>query len=162
MCLAAPKRAFVYATMTVLTSVFGAFFGYYLGYFIYDPWISNLIDWLHYRDSMEVVRAWFTNEYGILMVFIGAFTPIPYKVIAITAGLMAAESVLNTGSAGMLGIVYFLIVSLIGRGLRFYLEATLIYFGGEKMEHTIAKYVDRIGWACVILILIYVAYKVIL
>lgn len=159
MCLAAPKRSYMYATLTAITSVLGAFCGYYLGYFIYDPWIADLIDYLNYRDAMEVVRSWFTNEYGILMVFVGAFTPIPYKVIAITAGVMAAESVMNTGTSGFLGIFYFLLVSFIGRGLRFYLEAALIYFGGEKMEHTIAKYVDRIGWACVILIFVYVAYK---
>ncbi len=161
MCLAMPNRAWKYAFLTVITSVCGAFCGYYLGYFIYDPWIADLIDWFHYREAMNTVRLWFTNEYGILMIFIGAFTPIPYKVIAITAGLMAAESVANTGTAGLLGIAYFILVSFVGRGMRFYLEAALIHWGGQKMEHVIRRYVDRLGWACVILIALYVAYKIV-
>lgn len=161
MCLARPKNSFRYALITVVASVAGAFFGYYLGYFIYDPWIKDLIEWFGYENAMATARSWFVAEYGILMVFAGAFTPIPYKVIAISAGLVAAESVSVTGSAGLLNIFVFLAVSFVGRGLRFYLEAALIYFGGAKMEHVIRRYVDRIGWACVILIIIYILYKLV-
>lgn len=159
MCLARPQRALYYALLTVVTSVLGAICGYYLGYFIYDPYIADFIEWLNYQDAMVTVREWFTMEYGILMIFIGAFTPIPYKVIAITTGVVAAESVANTGSAGMLTIFYFVLVSFVGRGLRFFLEAGIIMFGGAKMEHAIRKYIDYIGWGCVILLAIYIAYK---
>lgn len=161
MCLARPQRALYYALLTVVTSVLGAICGYYLGYFIYDPYIADFIAWLNYQDAIVTVREWFTMEYGILMIFIGAFTPIPYKVIAITTGVVAAESVANTGSAGMLTIFYFVLVSFVGRGLRFFLEAGIIMFGGAKMEHAIRKYIDYIGWACVILLVIYIAYKAI-
>ena len=76
MCLAMPNRHGNMPLLTVITSVFcGAFCGYYLGSFIYNPWIANLIDWFHYREAIKSVRLWFTNEYGILMIFIGAFTP---------------------------------------------------------------------------------------
>lgn len=159
MCLARPNRALIYALLTVITSVLGAICGYYLGYFIYDPYIADLIAWANYEDAMKTVREWFTMEYGVLMIFIGAFTPIPYKVIAITTGVVAAESVASTGSAGMLTIFMFVLVSFIGRGLRFFLEAGIIMYGGEKMEHAIRKYIDYIGWACVILIVAYIAYK---
>ncbi len=160
MCLAKPKKSYYYALITVVSSVAGAFFGYYLGYFIYDPYIADLINMFHYNDAMATVRGWFTNEFGILMVFIGAFTPIPYKIIAITTGVVAAESVAQTGSSGMLTIFNFLLVSFIGRGARFFLEAGVIAWGGEKMEKAIRKYIDRLGWACVILIGIYAAYKI--
>ena len=73
MCLARPQRSFFYATVTVITSVLGAVCGYYLGYFIYDPYIADLIKWLNYEDSMQTVRDWFTLQYGVLMIFIGAF-----------------------------------------------------------------------------------------
>lgn len=159
MCLARPKRALIYALLTVVTSVLGAIVGYYLGYFIYDPYIADLIAWANYGEAMAKVRDWFTMEYGVLMIFIGAFTPVPYKVIAITTGVVAAESVANTGSAGMLTILMFVLVSFVGRGLRFFLEAGIIMYGGEKMEHAIRKYIDYIGWACVILIALYIAYK---
>lgn len=159
MCLARPKRSLYYALITVISSILGAACGYYLGYFIYDPYIADLIEWFGYHDAMVTVRHWFTMEYGILMIFIGAFTPIPYKVIAVTSGVVAAESVLNTGSAGMLTIVNFLAVSFVGRGLRFFLEAGIIMWGGERMEKALRRYIDRIGWACVVLVAIYIIYK---
>lgn len=159
MCLARPERSLYYAAITVITSVLGAVVGYYLGYFIYDPWIADFIRWLNYEASMEKVREWFTMEYGILMIFIGAFTPVPYKVIAVTTGVVAAESVASTGSVGMLTIINFVLISLVGRGLRFFLEAGIIMYGGEKMEHAIRRYIDYIGWACVILLVGYIGYK---
>ena len=159
MCLARPKRSLYYALITVISSILGAACGYYLGYFIYDPYIADLIEWVGYHDAMVTVREWFTMEYGVLMIFIGAFTPVPYKVIAVTSGVVAAESVMNTGSAGMLTIVNFLAVSFVGRGLRFFLEAGIIMWGGEKMEKALRRYIDRIGWACVALVAIYIIYK---
>lgn len=161
MCLARPNRALYYALITVISSVLGAIVGYYLGYFIYDPYIADFIKWANYESAMETVRHWFIMEYGILMIFIGAFTPIPYKVIAITTGVVAAESMANTGSLGMLSIFNFVLVSLVGRGLRFFLEAGVIMWGGEKMEKAIRRYIDYIGWGCVILVAVYIAYKMI-
>lgn len=159
MCLARPKRSLYYALITVISSILGAACGYYLGYFIYDPYIADLIEWVGYHDAMVTVREWFTMEYGVLMIFIGAFTPVPYKVIAVTSGVVAAESVMNTGSAGMLTIVNFLAVSFVGRGLRFFLEAGIIMWGGERMEKALRRYIDLIGWACVALVAIYIIYK---
>lgn len=161
MCLARPNRAYRYALITVVTSVCGAICGYYLGYLVYDPWIKDLIDYFGQRPAMETARGWFTREYGVLMVFAGAFTPIPYKIIAVTCGVVAAESVLRTGSAGMLSIFVFVPVSMVGRGLRFYIEAGVIAWGGERMEKAIRRYIDYIGWAVVGLIVIYVLYKII-
>lgn len=161
MCLARPNRSLYYAAMAVISSVLGAICGYYLGYFIYDPYIADFIEWLNYTDAMATVRHWYTMKYGILMIFIGAFTPIPYKVIAITSGVVAAESVLNTGSAGMITILNFILVSFVGRGLRFFLEAGIIMWGGARMEKVIRRYIDLIGWACVILIAAYIVYKLV-
>lgn len=162
MCLARPDRSLYYAAITVITSVLGAVCGYYLGYFIYDPYIADLIAWLNYTQAMETVRNWFVMEYGILMIFVGAFTPIPYKVIAVTTGVVAAESMANTGTTGMLTIINFVLASLLGRGLRFFLEAGIIMYGGERMEKAIRRYIDYIGWACVILIVLYIGYKMVI
>ncbi len=159
MCLAKPRLALHYAALTVLFSVLGAVCGYYLGYFIYDPYIADLIAWLNYTEAMETVRSWYVMEYGVLMIFVGAFTPVPYKVIAVTTGVVAAESMANTGSTGMINIVVFVLVSLVGRGLRFFLEAGIIMWGGERMEKALRRSVDRIGWACIILIAIYILYQ---
>ena len=159
MCLAKPKRALHFAALTTVFSVVGAICGYYLGYFIYDPYIADFIEWLNYTDAMQTVRSWYTQEYGILMIFIGAFTPVPYKVIAVTSGLVAAESMASTGRVGMITILNFVLVSLVGRGMRFFLEAGIIMWGGERMEKALRRYVDAIGWACIILVAIYIVYK---
>ena len=161
MCLAKPQRAWHYAALTTGTSVLGAICGYYLGYFIYDPYIADFIAWLNYTEAMQTVRHWYVMEYGILMIFVGAFTPVPYKVIAITSGVVAAESMASTGSAGMITILNFVLVSLVGRGMRFFLEAGIIKWGGERMEKALRRYVDRIGWACIILIAVYLVYKMV-
>ena len=161
MCLPKPQRAWHYAALTTGTSVLGAICGYYLGYFIYDPYIADFIAWLNYTEAMQTVRHWYVMEYGILMIFVGAFTPVPYKVIAITSGVVAAESMASTGSAGMITILNFVLVSLVGRGMRFFLEAGIIKWGGERMEKALRRYVDRIGWACIILIAVYIVYKMV-
>ena len=161
MCLACPRKAYHYALVAVLSSVLGAICGYYLGYLIYDPYIKDLIEYMGQQHNVAVVRGWFSLEYGVLMIFVGAFTPIPYKIIAITTGVMAAESLMQTGSTGMLSILIFVPVSLAGRGLRFFLEAGIISFGGEKMEKAVRRYIDVIGWALIGIIVIYVLYKVI-
>ncbi len=159
MCLAKRHLALHYAALATISSVAGAICGYYLGYFIYDPYLADFIAWLGYTDAMAVVRGWYTQEYGILMIFIGAFTPIPYKVIAVTSGVVAAESFVSTGSTGMITIVNFVLVSLVGRGMRFFLEAGIIKLGGERMEKALRRYIDAIGWICVLLVAAYIVYK---
>ena len=161
MCLARRERAFRYALVTAACSVAGAVCGYYLGYFIYDPWIRDIIELVGYGMQMAAVREWLAEEYGVLMVFAGAFTPIPYKVIAVTAGAVAADSALETGTAGFLGLGYFAAASFSGRGLRFALEAGLIYLGGTRMESGIRRYIDRAGWLCVLALGLYIGWKMI-
>ncbi|MGN0901785.1 MAG: YqaA family protein [Succinivibrio sp.] len=162
MCLCHRNRSFYYAFLTVMFSVLGAVVGYYLGYFVYDPYIKDFIAFMHYENAVATVRQWLSHEYGIMMIFVGAFTPIPYKVIAVTTGLVAAESILNTGSVGYLGIIPFVLTSIVGRGLRFFLEAIVIYKGGEKMEKTVRRYIDVAGWICVGIIALYIAYKILI
>jgi membrane protein YqaA with SNARE-associated domain len=84
---------------------------------------------------------WF-EKYGLLVIFVASFTPIPYKVFTIAAGVMS------------MFFIPFVIVSIIGRGLRFFLVAGLMRWGGEKMENKLKTYIDRIGWAVVFLIVL--------
>lgn len=66
-------------------------------------------------DKFHAVADGFQN-YGLLLIFIGAFTPLPYKVIAISAGLFG------------FGLLPFMLISIIGRGLRFYLVAMIVVY----------------------------------
>jgi len=72
-------------------------------------------------------------------VLIAGFSPIPYKIFTISAGVVA------------LSFPAFVIASLVGRGARFFLVAGLVVAGGEKMEVLLPKYIERIGWSVVAL-----------
>ena len=111
--LAAPRKAFKFALFSTIGSVIGGVVGWLLGYFI-GPSIENIllnIPWFTEEKFMEVKSAY--NENGMLIIFLGAFTPLPYKIITITSGM--AE----------INIIGFVLMSLIGRGIRFFIVAYL-------------------------------------
>ncbi len=144
MCLAERRKAWRFATLTTLASVAGGIAGYLIGYFLFEliePWLRTT----HYWPAYLKARAWF-DDWGVLAVFIAGFSPIPYKIFTIAAG------------AAVLAFPGFLLASLIGRGGRFYLVAGLIVAGGERMAAMLPKYVERIGWAVVMLAVVLAAW----
>jgi len=145
MTLANRNKAWFYAMLTTLASVIGGVLGYLIGMLAFDsvePWIQQL----GYIDAYLQARNWF-DQWGVWVVFLAGFTPIPYKIFTISAGV-----------AGM-AFFPFVLASLIGRGARFFLVAGVIYVGGEKMERLLRQYIDRIGWLIIILVVIgYFAY----
>lgn len=138
MCLANPKRAWWFALLTTVASVLGGLLGYTIGFFAFT-WIEPFLRESHYWDSYQTAVTWF-GEWGFWAVFIAGFSPIPYKVFTIAAGAMS------------MALLPFTLASLIGRGLRFFLVAGLMAWGGEKMETALHKYVDWLGWATVALV----------
>lgn len=140
MSLANPRRAWFLALLTTLTSVAGGLFGYAIGYFAIDailPWLQGSRYWPAYQTAVT----WF-DEWGVWAVFIAGFSPIPYKVFTIAAGGLS------------MALLPFTLASLIGRGLRFFLVAGLMAWGGAKMESTLHRYVDRLGWTMVAVVAI--------
>jgi membrane protein DedA with SNARE-associated domain len=53
-----------------------------------------------------------------------------------------------------MALVPFVLASMVGRGARFFLVAALMHWGGEEMEGTLRKHVDRIGWISVIIVIL--------
>lgn len=140
MCLANPRKAWLFALITTLTSVTGGLFGYLLGYFALDailPWLETSRYWPAYQTAVQ----WF-EDYGFWAIFVAGFSPIPYKVFTIAGGAMA------------MGLLPFTLASFVGRGLRFFLVAGLMAWGGPRMEAALHKYVDRLGWATVAVVAI--------
>ena len=140
MCLADRMRAWHFATVTTVTSLLGGIAGYAIGYWsleAIEPWLHNMGYWQTYLEG----RQWF-DEWGVWAVFVAGFSPIPYKIFTISAG------------AAALNLPGFVIASLVGRGARFFLVAGLIVAGGERMATLLPKYVERIGWAVVLLVTI--------
>jgi len=139
MVLSKPERAWRLASLTTIASVVGGVCGYILGFLMFEPWIQPIIIELGYQERFDRVLAWFV-EYGVWVVFIAGFSPIPYKLFTVSAGLLH------------MAFLPFLLASAVGRGMRFFLVAGLIKWGGEAMENKLRQWVDKIGWALVIII----------
>jgi membrane protein DedA with SNARE-associated domain len=81
-------------------------------------------------------KEWF-DSWGIWAVLIAGFSPIPYKIFTVSAGV----AVLNFPG--------FVMASTLGRGARFFLVAGLIVISGDRVESLLPKYIERIGWTVV-------------
>ena len=138
MALATPKRALYFAGITTLASVVGGMLGYLIGVYAFDV-ITPILQSAGYWDRYLVAQDWF-SEWGVYAVFIAGFSPIPYKVFTIAAGALS------------MAFLPFVLASFVGRGLRFYLVASLMMWGGEKMETMLRKYVDVLGWLMIVTI----------
>ncbi len=127
MALASKARALFYAFMCTLFSVLGGILGYAIGYFFYNSVGIYIVDFYHLENSFSVFESYY-KEFGILIVLGAGITPFPYKFITIASGVFG------------LNIFMFIVVSIIGRGLRFYLIAILLYFFGERIKLIIDNY----------------------
>ena len=114
------KRKWVYYSLVCTGgSVIGGLVGYLIGFQFYDHVAVKLIDFYHAQHQFELVES-FYNQYGFFAVFTAGFTPIPYKVFTIAAGMFK------------MNIASFAIASIIGRGGRFLLEGFLVFKFGER------------------------------
>ncbi|MDA9741901.1 DedA family protein [Pelagibacteraceae bacterium] len=127
MALASKANTLFYAFICTLFSVLGGILGYAIGYFFYNSVGIYIVELYHLENSFNIFEDYY-KEFGILIVLGAGITPFPYKFITIASGVFG------------LNIFLFIIVSIIGRGLRFYLIAILLYFFGEKIKLIIDKY----------------------
>ena len=145
MVLARPNKAWRYALLTTVASVLGGCLGYVLGVFLFSTLGEAIIEFYHAEVQFLITQQWFA-QYGIWVVVIAGFTPLPYILFTISAGLLS------------MALLPFVVASIVGRGARFFLVAGLIYWGGATLETFIRRYADRIGWGMVVLLgSIYVA-----
>ncbi len=131
LCMGAPKRSFKFALWCAVGSVAGGAAGYYIGYAA-EPlgrWI--IFDLLHYGSAWEKVAQLY-GENAFLAILTAAFTPIPYKVFTIAAGVFHEQVSIWT----LLG------ASGIGRTGRFLLVAGTIYFFGPPIKRLLDKYLE--------------------
>jgi membrane protein YqaA with SNARE-associated domain len=144
MTLADRSKWMRFATIATVFSVLGGLGGYVIGWGMFEaiePWLRDS----HYWDAYITARRWF-DDYGVWVIFVAGFSPIPYKVFTIAAGVAA------------LSLPGFFIGSLIGRAARFFLVAGLVRAGGQRFEDSLSKHVERIGWATVVVTVIVIAW----
>ncbi len=135
MCLANPRYCWRFAVNATVFSVLGGMAGYGIGFLAFEaiePWLLESRYW----GAYETARLWF-DDYGVWAIFVAGFSPIPYKVFTIAAGVAA------------LTVPGFFVASLIGRGARFFLVAAFVKYAGVGFEPALEKNVERIGWAVV-------------
>lgn len=136
MVVSRPERTWWLATLTTVTSVAGALLGYAVGYFALEallPWIESAGLMHEYEQAVAWFEAW-----GLWVILLAGFSPLPYKVFTIAAGALS------------LSLVPFLAGSLIGRGARFGLVAGLAGTFGPRVEPLIRRWVEWLGWGVVV------------
>jgi membrane protein YqaA with SNARE-associated domain len=129
MALARPDRAFRYAAICTVASVVGGVAGYVIGYALFNVVAQPLLHFYHYEDAYTAFQERF-REYSVYIILIKGLTPIPYKIVAIAAG------------AARVDILVFVALSILTRGVRFFLIALLLRLFGERVRAFIE---DRLG-----------------
>ena len=118
MVLAKPQRSWLYAAVTTLSSILGGCVGYAIGFFL-TPLGFKLLALTGHGDYLAKFQAWF-HAFGLWLILIKGFIPIPYQLVAISAGLAHFP------------FAIFVSASLVTRGARFFLEAYLLRHPGAK------------------------------
>jgi len=141
LCAGKPKRSFWYAFVCSVTSVLGGLFGYLIGFALYETVGKLIIATLGMQAAFAQVGILYADN-AFLAVLTAAFTPIPYKVFTIAAGVWH------------ISIPVFIAASVIGRSGRFFIEGSLLYFFGARVRTLAEKYFDWVAWGVLILIIV--------
>jgi membrane protein YqaA with SNARE-associated domain len=142
LALSLPSRAFRFALIASVGSVLGGMAGYGIGLVLWDglaPFFYRYVPGFT-EDIFLRVQGLFAT-YDFWTVFTAGFTPIPYKVITIGAGVFRID------------FTVFVIASLIGRSLRFFLVAWLLYRFGPSMRTFIERYFNALTLIFLILLI---------
>ncbi|MDD7545790.1 YqaA family protein [Actinobacillus porcinus] len=140
MSMSKPQSAVKFALFTTVASVLGGMIGYAIGYYAFD-FVQEYIIKLGYQAHWDTAISWF-KQWGVLVVFVAGFSPIPYKVFTIAAGVM------------QMVFLPFVATAFVSRAARFLLVAKLAAWGGEKFAAKLRRSIEVIGWSVVVLAVI--------
>ncbi len=139
MCLAEPKKAMRFGVIATLSSVAGGLFGYFIGWGLYDTVGEWLLGAIGLADSFPTA-ACYLNEYDWEAIIVAGSTPVPFKLLTITAGFVG------------MNLVTFVLASLIGRGMIFFTVGVLFQVFGAPIKTFIEKYLGLVTTAFVLLV----------
>ena len=137
-----PRRSFYYAAVSVVASVMGAILGWYIGFALWEmlgDFFTTYVPGLTQKNFDRVEGLY--NQWGFLAITVAAFTPIPYKVFTISAGMF------------QIGLPVLVLASILGRSARFFAVATCIYFFGPSVKNLIDKYFGLVTILFVVLLI---------
>lgn len=148
LCLGCITKAFRYALICTTGSILGALAGYAIGFFLWQTspgdftpvaeFFFRIIPGFTQERYLEIQALY--NQYDFWVVFTAGFTPIPYKLITITAGVFNVN------------LPMFIIASIISRGLRFFLISWLIWKYGAPIKSFIDKYFNLLAISFTVLL----------
>lgn len=127
MCLAEPRKAVKFAAVATFASVLGGLLGYAIGWGLYDTVGTQLLAWLGMTESFPVA-ACYLREYGAEIIMIKGATPIPFKLLTITAGFIH------------MALVPFILASIVSRSISFMIVGVLFRLFGASIKRFIDEY----------------------
>ena len=142
MAVAKPERAVRIALIATAMSVLGGIVGYYLGFFAIHL-VEPILQDVGYWDKYMTAQRWFA-EWGFWAVVVAGFSPIPFKLFTLTAGALS------------MALLPFVLAAIVGRSAHFFLVALLMAWAGPKLEATVLKYIEWLGWATVLIIAVFI------
>jgi membrane protein YqaA with SNARE-associated domain len=140
MIIAAPRRAWLYATVATVFSVLGGLAGYAIGAFAYAQLGEPILLALGKADAMASFAQRF-NDAGFWTVLTAGLTPFPFKVITILSGATGMSLPLFIGTA------------ILARAARFFLVALLLWKFGAPIRVFIEKYLGWVALAGIFILL---------
>ena len=133
MVLANPLKAYLYAKIAIFFSVIWGILGYFLGYFAFEPIVEPFLQTFGYEGTyykiLELFKVW-----GFWLLCSVGCVPVPYKLFTISAGVLRYN------------VFLFILASIIGRSMRYFLVSAIIKAGGKKMEALLRRIIDKLSW----------------
>jgi membrane protein YqaA with SNARE-associated domain len=139
MLLARPDKAWSYALICTVSSVLGGILGYVIGLALYDSLGSWLFHLYGLTDSAETFRHAYA-QYGHWVILLKGLTPIPYKLVTITSGFASYP------------LGWFILLSILTRGARFFIVAVLMSRFGPRIKAIIDNHFNLVATGAVVLI----------
>jgi len=131
LALGRPDLAMRFASICTAGSTLGAMLGYIIGMLLFTSIAEPVLQFYGAMNQFHMVEGWFV-EWGLLLVLVAGFSPIPFKVITIAAGAFG------------LPFIGFILTAFLSRGARFFLEGGLLRWGGDGLRTWVETYFE---WA---------------
>lgn len=142
------NRWLYYGLFVTIASVLGGLFGYFIGFAFYEFFGKPIVEFYKVQNEFEYVKTLF-EENTFWTIFTAAFTPIPYKIFTIAAGVAHVN------------VLVFIIASIFGRGIRFVLVSFIMQKYGQKMFDVFFKYFNLITIFIVVIIIAYILFNIV-
>jgi membrane protein YqaA with SNARE-associated domain len=136
-----PKRALRYAMITTAGSLLGALGGYFIGYLFWQITQDFFFTYLFSEEMFNLVVTKF-QENTFLAIFVASFSPIPFKVFTVAAGV------------AHISLPLFLFSALLGRAMRFFIVGGLLYYYGASVRLLIERHFEKLTIAFTLLLVL--------